>query len=144
MSEKWDRRFLDMAHTIASWSKDPSTKVGAVIVNQRHRLVSVGYNGFPAEVEDTDERYDNRELKYKMVVHAERNAIDNAERSVDGCTIYTTLPPCCTCAGGIITKGIKEVVTVKSDNPRWAADFEISKRMFHEAGVIYRELEWKS
>jgi dCMP deaminase len=141
MSEKWDRRFLDMAHTIASWSKDPSTKVGAVIVNQRHRLVSVGYNGFPAEVEDTDERYDNRELKYKMVVHAERNAIDNAERSVEGCTIYITLPPCCTCAGGIITKGIREVVTVKSDHPRWVADFEISKIMFHEAGVTYRELE---
>ena len=75
--EKWDRRYLDIAKSVSQWSKDPSTKVGAVLVRD-NRIVSVGYNGFPEGVDDSEERYNNRELKYDLVVHAEVNAIISA------------------------------------------------------------------
>ena len=75
MSEKWDKRFLALAEHIARWSKDPSTKIGAVIVDPNKRVVSLGYNCFPRGVEDSEERLENREVKYKIIVHCERNAL---------------------------------------------------------------------
>src|SRR3989344_2191240 len=83
-TEKWDRRFLALAEHVAQWSKDPSTKTGAVIVDPNNRVVSLGYNGFPRGVNDLPERLSNRELKYKIIVHCERNALLFARESVRG------------------------------------------------------------
>lgn len=134
--KKWDRRFLQLAQFISTWSKDPSTKVGAVITDPKSRVVSVGYNGLPQGVEDTDERLNNRELKYKLIVHGERNALLFASRSVENCTLYTwPFMPCATCASMIIQSGISRVVAPYSDNPRWADDFRLTEQLFSEAGV---------
>ena len=133
---KWDLRFLDMAYHVSTWSKDPSTKVGAVIVNDKNRFLSLGYNGFPRGVKDFSERLDNRELKYKFVVHSEINAILFANCSLDGATLYTyPFMPCSRCAGPIIQSGIKKVVAPYSDNPRWKDDFKISQELFSDANV---------
>jgi dCMP deaminase len=140
-TEKWDRRFLKLAEFIAQWSKDPSTKTGAVIVDPNNRVVSVGYNGFPKGVIDLSERLENREVKYKLIVHCERNAILFAQRSVEGCRLYTwPFMSCSTCAGTVIQAGIVEAVAPVSDNPRWVDDFKLSKTMFDEAGVILKLL----
>jgi dCMP deaminase len=132
---RWDHRFLDLARYISQWSKDPSTKLGAVVVDGR-RVVSVGYNGFAQGVEDTDERLNNRELKYKMVVHGEMNAIAFAREPLIGYTLYTVpFMPCSVCAGIVIQKGIKRVVASFCDNPRWNEAFKLSEQLFKEAGV---------
>jgi dCMP deaminase len=89
--DKWDNRFMELAEHISYWSKDPRTKVGSVIVDDRNRVVSMGYNGFPRGVHDTDERYEHRPLKHLLVSHAERNALDNSPLTVEGCTLYCTL-----------------------------------------------------
>ena len=84
----WDKRFLALAQYVSTWSKDPSTKTGAVIVSGR-RVVSLGYNGFPQGMPDLPVLYDDREEKYSRVVHCEINALLFAERTVRGCTLYT-------------------------------------------------------
>ncbi len=138
---KWDSRFLDLAEHISRWSKDPSTKVGAVIVDTNRRVVSIGYNGFPIGVEDTDERYNNRDLKYKMIVHGERNAILFAREDLKGKTLYTwPFGPCPQCAGMVIQSGISHVVFPATSNPRWFDDIELSKKMFCESGLIVTEV----
>jgi dCMP deaminase len=135
-TEWWDRWFLGMAEYVATASKDPSTKVGSVIVDPQRRFVSCGYNGLPQGVEDTEERLNNRDLKYKLIVHGERNAIIFAGRSVHGCTLYTTpFMPCSVCAGMIIQSGIKRVVAPYSENPRWIENFNLTEKLFSEAGV---------
>jgi dCMP deaminase len=136
----WNKRFLDLCDHVATWSKDPSTKLGSVIVDSKKRVVSVGYNGFPRGVEDLEERYNDRPTKYLFVAHAERNALDNAPMMVDGCTLYVTLEPCVECAKSIIQKGIKRVVTyptTREDMFNW----NIARQMFEESGVelIYVE-----
>ncbi len=137
MNEKWNNRFLYLAKHISQWSKDPSTQVGAVIVDENGSIVSMGYNGLARGVEDSDERLNNRELKYKMIVHAERNAIIFARKDLRGHTIYTwPFMPCAVCASMIIQAGINEVVSVRGEpNPRWEEDFKITEQMFEEAGV---------
>ena len=132
---KWDQRFLELAQLVSTWSKDPSTKVGAVIADDR-KIISVGYNGFPEGVLDTAERYYDRETKYKYMVHAERNALIFANNSVKGMTLYTyPFMPCSECAGMVIQAGIKRVVTLINENERWKKSFKITQRMFGEAGV---------
>jgi dCMP deaminase len=84
----WDFRFLELAASISKWSKDPSTKVGAVIVSSDKKIVTLGYNGFPRNVRD-DHRLETREIKYDLIVHAEANAIIHARESLWDCTIYT-------------------------------------------------------
>ena len=136
---KWDYRFLDMARLVASWSKDPSTQVGAVIVDSGRRVVSLGYNGFPVGISD-DFRLDNRDIKYKMVVHAECNALLFASVSLSKCTMYTyPFMPCPRCAGMIIQAGICRVVSYKTNTVRWAQEFEISREMFLESDVALAE-----
>lgn len=137
---KWSERFMALAEHVAEWSKDPNTKVGAVIVDDKKRVVSIGYNGFPRGVHDDDDRYKNREIKHLFVAHAERNAIDNAPHSVEGCTMYVPLLPCNECAKSIIQSGIKKVVTYKptrEDRFNW----NITRIMFSEAGVLLYEIE---
>lgn len=136
MYNKWDFYFLGMAEYVSTASKDPSTKVGAVIVAPDRRVVSMGYNGLPRGVEDTEERLNNRDLKYQLIVHAERNALLFAREPLDGCTIFTTpFAPCSVCAGMIIQAGIKNVVSYYVNNTKWVDSFKLSSKMFKEADV---------
>jgi len=136
---KWDVRFLNLASEISTWSKDPSTKCGAVIVDADRRVVATGYNGFPRGVDDNDIRYNNREEKYRYVVHAEANAILNAVASVKGGTLYVNpMQPCQECAKLIVQSGIKRVVTLLPSPERklrWRESFAAAATMFEEAGV---------
>lgn len=134
--EWWDKWFVNMARYVSTASKDPSTQTGAVITDSKRRVLSVGYNGLAQGVEDLPERLNNRELKYKIIVHCERNALLFANRSLEGCTLYTwPFMSCSTCAAMVIQAGIKRCVAPWSDNPRWKDDFELSTQMFKEAGV---------
>ncbi len=137
---KWSQRFLDLAEHIAEWSHDPRTKVGAVIVDEQKRVVSMGYNGFPRGVDDSDERYNDRSTKHLFVCHAERNALDNAPHSVQGCTMYVPLIPCNECAKSIIQNGISKVVSYKT-NREDTFNWDITRIMFEEAGVLLEETE---
>lgn len=132
----WHQRFLNLAEHIATWSKDPSTKVGAVIVDDQRRIISTGYNGFPRGVEDRDQRYQDRDVKYEMIVHGEINAIVFANQNLSGTTLYTwPFMPCSRCAGIVIQSGIKTVVAPYNDNPRWVNSFQLTQQMFEEAGI---------
>jgi dCMP deaminase len=133
---KWHNRFINLAEHIASWSKDPSTKTGAVIVDSDNRVVSMGYNGFSKGVRDTLERLTDREIKYKIIVHCERNAIMFARQSLVGCRLYTwPFMSCAACAAMVIQTGITQVIAPKSDNPRWIDDFILAQEIFTEAGI---------
>lgn len=132
----WDNKFLGLAQHISKWSLDPSTKVGAVIADKNKRVVSVGYNGFPRGIADTDERLNNRELKYKMVCHAEINAILFSKQDLTGCIMYTwPFMPCSACAGAIIQSGISRVVAPYSENERWLENFILSVNLLTEAEI---------
>ena len=138
----WDKRFIDLAKEIAKWSKDPSTKCGAVAVGDKGQILAQGFNGFPRGVFDLPDRYDDRPTKYKYVVHAEMNVIYNASYSgvsLNGATLYVSgLPICSECSKGIIQVGIKRVVMEYQDLPdKWGKSWELSKEMFNEAGVQY-------
>ena len=141
MLNKWDARWLEIAGVVSTWSKDPSTKIGAIAVKDK-RLVSTGYNGFPRGIQDYDDRWNNREEKYKYVVHAEMNCIYNANyhnQSLKGSTMYIVgLPVCHECAKGIIQAGVVRVVAEFKDAPlKWARSTEITEKMFKEAGIVY-------
>ncbi len=133
----WNKRFMDLADFISNWSRDPSTKIGAVITDKDHRIISTGYNGFAKGVDDYAERYLDRETKYKMILHAEENAIMFAKQRLDDCEIFITkLPPCAHCAALIIQSGIKNVYMQDIEIPdRWMQSFNLTQKMFSEAGV---------
>ena len=144
MSEKWDQRFLDLAAHIAAWSKDPSTKVGCIVVGEDREIRSTGFNGFPRGISDDAERLENREIKYPLICHAEENAIMHAARvgvSLRGCVAYVTWPPCTRCARSLIQAGVVEVVYPSSAEvpERWQEDFDMSTGMMREAGVNVRK-----
>lgn len=146
MSKKWDGRFLDLAAEISSWSRDPSTQVGAVIVRPDRTIASLGYNGFPRGVGDSQERYNDRPTKYMMVVHAEANAIVTAQESLSGHTIYVNpMHPCADCTGLIIQAGIRRVVSPRVQiREDWARSFELSMIMCEEAGVDWTTYEMEN
>ena len=136
--DKWHKRFLEMAKLISTWSKDPSTQVGSVIVDKNRRIISTGYNGFAVGVHDDNERLENRELKYPLTLHAEENALSFARQDLKDCVLYVYgLPPCAHCASLIIQSGIKQVYTYELDeeNPRWKDSIALTKQIFREAGV---------
>ncbi len=148
----WDRKYIELAKYVAlNWSKDPSTKVGAVVANFEMRQEFLGYNGFPRGVADTPERYNNREVKYTLVVHAEANAILKAGRLAKGATLYVwpsfSLPPICNeCAKLVIQSQIAEVVGYEPDlsDPRvqrWIDSISVSKTMCEEAGITWRTIK---
>lgn len=142
-SQKWDLRFLELAKFISNWSLDPSTKVGAVITDKDNRVVSVGYNGFPKGIND-DSRLDDRETKYKIIVHGEINAIIFANTKLDNCILYTyPFEPCPRCAGTIIQSGIKRVVAPVNKIERWEEEFRLSRQLFKEAGVLLYHYEYE-
>lgn len=134
MSDKWEGRFLGMAELVGGWSKDPSTRVGAVIADRFNRVVSLGYNGPPRGVEDDPGIC--RDKKLLRTIHAEQNAILFAARPLQGATIYVTRHPCARCAAFIAQAGLSRVVYREDRNfeARWADDVA-------EARAILRE-EW--
>ena len=108
---KWDQRFLDLAKLVASWSNDPSTKVAAVITRGK-RIVSMGFNGFPAGIKD-DKRLQDREIKNSFILHAEDNALLFAKQDLTGCSIFTyPFMPCASCSSKIIQAGITRVISI--------------------------------
>lgn len=131
----WDGRFLQMAALVATWSKDPSTQVGAVITRGKF-VVSLGFNGHPSGIEDSVSRLNDREMKYRTIIHAEMNAILSARQPLEGCTLYVVpFMPCSNCGSVIVQAGIKRVVTLENKNERWAESFEITRSIFAEAGI---------
>jgi len=142
----WQALHISNAILVSMKSKDPRTKVGAVIVDKHNHPVSTGFNGLPRGVTDTEERLNDRDLKKYFIEHAERNAIFAANESLDGCTLYITHPPCSDCARAIIQSGIKSVVTLKAtanldSMQHYAEQFKYSLKMLSEAGVEYSEIE---
>lgn len=138
---KWTTRFLELAHVIASWSKD-TTKVGSVIVDSKQRVVSLGFNGYARSVEDNLDV--PRETRLKRVIHSEVNAILFARQNLEGTTLFVTHPPCSNCASVIIQSGIARVIYPKPDEAfalRWKDSMDESERMFNEAGVTLTKVE---
>jgi dCMP deaminase len=155
MSQKWDSHFLKMALLNSGMSKDASTKVGSIIVNEDRLILSAGFNGFPRGIWD-DARLNDRDTKLKIIVHAEMNAILAAARigvSVKGATMYTACqrpdgalwggPPCTRCAVECIQAGIKEVVSLpaKTVPSRWHEDLNFALQIMCETGMSFREVE---
>ena len=143
-STKWTRRYLNLAKHVSQWSKDPSTKVGAVIIGNNGEVLAQGYNGFPRLVKDTKDRLNDQKKKYRFIVHAELNCIYHAARiglGLHGATMFIFgLPPCNECIKGIIQAGITSLVfeTLSTDNnSNWLDNFNLSKTMLDEAGVSY-------
>ena len=141
MEDTWNKRWMDMAILIASWSKDRSRYAGAVIVDDRNVLVSIGWNGFPRGIDDDVDARHERPAKYKWTEHAERNAIYNAAANghhTRDCIMYLQWYPCADCARAIIQSGIIKLVCKEPDwnDTIWAADFEVVKEMLDEAGII--------
>ena len=144
MTKRWDVRFLEIARHIAQWSKDPSTKVGAVIVRPNNTIVSMGYNGFPRGFDDAPEDYADREMKLPRIIHAEMNAILNAGDTCIGTTLYTwPLFSCERCAIHIIQAGIKRVVAPPfKENNRWSDSHSLAMQFYQEADVEYETIAY--
>jgi dCMP deaminase len=145
MNEKWDLRFLELTKLVSTWSKDPSTKTGAVIVDSKRNIVSTGYNGFPHRLLDTPQRYNDRPTKYSMIVHCEMNAVLNSDRSVEGCTLYTwPFLSCDRCAVHMIQAGITRAVAPVLPirlYDRWLESVTKTKTYFREAGIEVVEVD---
>lgn len=137
--EWWDHWFLGLAEYVSTASRDPSTKVGCVIVDKDRRIVSMGYNGFAKGVLDNPCDYDDRAIKDMKVIHAETNAVLFARRDLTGCTIYTyPFGSCAKCASLVIQNGITKTVAHKTPDhllERWSKSVEIANEMFTQAGV---------
>jgi len=156
----WDERYLALAMQVSQWSKDPSSKMGAVIADVKGRIVASGYNGFPERVHDCPEILNNKEKKYQMVVHAEANAALIAGADAIGGTVYLygRRPICGPCAGILIQAGIKRAVAIPppcegteakpmSNDPSqtdWAKSGRIAIQMFREAKVHFEPVNKKS
>jgi dCMP deaminase len=138
---------IEMAHHVATLSKDPSTKVGAVLFDEKRRIVSAGYNGFARGVADTDKRLSNRDVKYRLVLHAEKNAILFATGPTHGCTMVVTHPCCAQCAALIIQAGVAHVMwpqPAAEFEERWRQDLVLTREQFTEAGVSIFEVDVSS
>lgn len=146
MSKSWDKRFMALAEFIASFSKDRSTQLGAVIVDDRNTVMALGWNGFPRGINDDIESRHERPIKYRYTEHAERNAIYNAAatgHALQGCRLYSRWLPCAACARAIIQSGIAEVISRSPElgHPRWGDEFIISLEMLSEAGISVKYLD---
>ena len=142
---KWHVRFLRLAKEVSTWSIDPSTKVGCVLVKNK-RVISTGYNGFPKNISDNFDRLLDREKKYEITVHAEVNAVTTAALhgvSTEGSIAYVSFSPCSRCAAVLINAGISEVyVTGGSIIPdRWLSNFITASTLLAEAGVGYEVID---
>ncbi len=146
MNEKWDRRFIGLAKCVSEWSKDKSTKVGSVIFDDDNRIISLGYNGLPKGVVDSDERIQNRDVKLRIFNHSELNAILFSQRSLKGTNIAVyPFQPCSNCASAIIQVGIKKCIApIMSEEikSRWKDSCELAEQIFSEAGVELKLYEF--
>jgi dCMP deaminase len=136
--DKWDRRFLDLALLVASWSKDPSTQVGAIIVDDIKRVKGVGFNGFARGIEDADPLLKDRNAKLNRMIHAEINAVLNSPANLNGCTMYLTIPPCNMCANFLIQTGIKRIVWFTPSTElvqRWGESWSLTYDLLREANI---------
>ncbi|MCR4280398.1 MAG: dCMP deaminase family protein [Candidatus Komeilibacteria bacterium] len=140
----WDETFMQMAHLISLRSKDPSTQAGAVLVDPHKIVVGLGYNGWVRGVAEDDFPWEREgdfvTTKYAYVVHAEENAVYNANKDTVDCAVYCTLFPCNECCKTLIQNGIKEVVYASDkyhDEPVWQA----ARKLLDKAGVKYRQYE---
>lgn len=145
MHISWDEYFMGVAILSAKRSKDPSTQVGACVVNKDKRIIGIGYNGFPTGCSDEDFPWgkadeDKLNTKYPYVVHAEPNAILNCTSSLKDSTLYVTLFPCNECAKLIIQSGIKKVIYM-SDKYRNDVSYIASRRMFDAVGIKYVQMK---
>lgn len=134
----WDARYLKLAIEVSDWSKDPSTKVGCVIINPDGKPKSFGCNGFPRKFNDTPERWNDRAFKYRHVIHAELNAVLHSNEDLEGCTAYITHPACAHCTGMLRQKGIVRIVCYDAPDhmkDRW--DFSESLQVATECGMEY-------
>ena len=138
MDAKWTARFINLASLVASWSRDPSSKVGAVIIRPDLTVASLGYNGLPRRVSDDPARLADRDTKLLYTVHAELNAILAAKEPLHGYSIFVwPFQPCSGCAAAIIQAGISEVFCPEfPDASRWEESFNAARTMLHEAGVV--------
>jgi dCMP deaminase len=137
---------MQLAIHVGQWSKDRSTKVGCVVAGSANEVRSIGYNGFPANVDDEDPSRHERPAKYAWTEHAERNAIYNAARigvSIAGCRMYLPWFPCMDCARAIIQSGIKELIAFEPnvEDSRWGPDFRLAITILNEGGVTVRYLK---
>lgn len=137
---KWARRFMGVAQAVAQWSKDPSTKVGAVATDMDHRILETGYNGLPRYVADHPERME-RPQKYLWTAHAEENLVAHAARDrLDGATVYVTHMCCAACTRMLINSGVARIVVGGGTTSMPPEQFEVARIMLSEAGV---ELVWE-
>lgn len=140
----WDHYFMGVALLSAMRSKDPNTQVGACIVNEKKRIVGIGYNGLPYGCEDDEFPWENDkpflDSKYPYVVHAEPNAILNSSCPLDNCTIYVTLFPCHECVKLIIQSGIKEIVYL-SDKYNGTESSLAARKMLNAAKIKCRQMD---
>ena len=136
--DKWHLRFLRLAQEVASWSKDPSTKVGCVLVGHDRREIHFGYNGFPSPLADSEVRLTDRAIRLAMTIHAEENAILNAQTKLVGFRAYVTRHPCANCAMKLIQVGIREVYYIFEEDfeTRWESSLSIARAAFKEANVL--------
>jgi len=142
---EWDKRWMRVAMEKASWSKDPSTQCGAIIVDATNREVGAGYNGFPRGVIDFDAKLNDREQKYPRVIHAELNAcLFLSGNAVMPLMIYVyPFTPCSQCMGAIIQVGITQVITMQATDElkaRWGTSNDIAMEMAAQAGVLVRTI----
>lgn len=146
LSNKWDNRYMELAKAVSTWSKDPSKKIGAIAIGSKGQVLAQGFNGFPRGIDDTDERLNDRETKYKYVVHAEMNLIYNATFngiSLDGSTVYIYgLPLCSECAKGLIQVGIKRIVmsrdSLEDVDEKWQDSFDLTLQLLNESGIHWK------
>lgn len=148
-ANKWDLYFLNLAYVIASNSKDPSTKCGAIIVRPDKTICSTGYNGFARGMKDDPDLYNNREIKYSRIIHAEMSSLCFARENVEGYTLYTVPAPCCDrCCVCMIQAGIKRFVWAKPSPDylsRWGETFERTKSYLAEIrGMRWTEVDFNS
>ena len=139
---KWHYRYLKLAEEVASWSKDPSTKCGCVIIGVDNAPVSFGYNGFPRGMNDSEGRYLDREFKYKYIKHSEENAILNCNQHLKDCFAYITAPPCVSCIGSFKQKGLLNIIAYQPDKDfasRWSQ--EDCEELIEELGMSLLLLE---
>lgn len=137
--ETWDKNYLELCDYIKKWSKDPSSQFGAVIVDTKGNPVSQGVNGFPRGMKDLPERWNNRELKYPRVIHAEENSILFSNTCLYDHTIYVNGAPCVSCAGKIAQSGIKTIIAYEPTEDylkRWSIDDTIESCLETETKLI--------
>lgn len=146
MSSKWDKRYMELAKQVGTWSKDPSKQIGAVAIGSKGQVLAQGYNGFPRGIDDNESRLNTKETKYKYVVHAEMNLIYNATFngiSLNGSTVYVSgLPVCSECAKGLIQVGVKQIVmskdSLENSDEKWLESFELTIALLNEAGIHWK------